>query len=62
LGTIAPFLPLSTLDFLSLNHSSFYDDPAFMVDILESDYGMANIGQARIRIEAFIEMVRGGLD
>jgi len=33
-----------------------------MVDILESDYGMANIGQARIRIEAFIEMVRGGLD
>jgi len=30
--------------------------------ILESDYGMADIGQTRTRIEAFIEMVKGGLD
>jgi benzoyl-CoA reductase/2-hydroxyglutaryl-CoA dehydratase subunit BcrC/BadD/HgdB len=30
--------------------------------ILESDYGMADVGQARVRLEAFIEMVRGGLD
>jgi benzoyl-CoA reductase/2-hydroxyglutaryl-CoA dehydratase subunit BcrC/BadD/HgdB len=30
--------------------------------ILESDYGMADIGQTRTRIGAFIEMVKGGLD
>ena len=30
--------------------------------ILESDYGMADIGQMKTRIEAFIEMVRGGTD
>ena len=35
----APSPPLSALDFLKLNHASFYADPAFMVDILESVYG-----------------------
>jgi benzoyl-CoA reductase/2-hydroxyglutaryl-CoA dehydratase subunit BcrC/BadD/HgdB len=30
--------------------------------ILESDYGMAGVGQMKTRIEAFIEMVKGGLD
>jgi benzoyl-CoA reductase/2-hydroxyglutaryl-CoA dehydratase subunit BcrC/BadD/HgdB len=30
--------------------------------ILESDYGMAGVGQMKIRIEAFIEMVKGGLE
>ena len=30
--------------------------------ILESDYGMADAGQTRTRLEAFIEMVKGGLD
>jgi benzoyl-CoA reductase/2-hydroxyglutaryl-CoA dehydratase subunit BcrC/BadD/HgdB len=30
--------------------------------ILESDYGMADIGQTKTRVEAFIEMVKGGLD
>jgi benzoyl-CoA reductase/2-hydroxyglutaryl-CoA dehydratase subunit BcrC/BadD/HgdB len=29
--------------------------------VLESDYGMANQGQTRTRIEAFLEMVKGGL-
>ena len=30
--------PLSALDFVKLNHASFYADPAFMVDILDSIY------------------------
>ena len=30
--------------------------------ILESDYGMAGVGQMKVRIEAFIEMVKGGLE
>jgi benzoyl-CoA reductase/2-hydroxyglutaryl-CoA dehydratase subunit BcrC/BadD/HgdB len=30
--------------------------------ILESDYGMAGFGQMKTRIDAFIEMVKGGLD
>lgn len=30
--------PLSALDFIRLNHASFYADPAFMVDVLESVY------------------------
>ncbi|OGP54586.1 MAG: hypothetical protein A2Y65_06320 [Deltaproteobacteria bacterium RBG_13_52_11] len=30
--------------------------------ILESDYGMAGVGQMKTRIEAFIEMVKGGLE
>ncbi|MBA7578308.1 hypothetical protein ES708_20170 [subsurface metagenome] len=30
--------------------------------ILESDYGMADIGQLKIRIDAFIEMAKGGLE
>lgn len=30
--------PLSALDFIGLNHASFYADPAFMVDVLESVY------------------------
>ena len=30
--------------------------------ILESDYGMSDVGQTRTRIEAFIEMVKGGME
>jgi benzoyl-CoA reductase/2-hydroxyglutaryl-CoA dehydratase subunit BcrC/BadD/HgdB len=30
--------PLSALDFIKLNHASFYADPSFMVDTLESLY------------------------
>ncbi|MFX1518111.1 MAG: 2-hydroxyacyl-CoA dehydratase family protein, partial [Promethearchaeota archaeon] len=30
--------PLSALDFVKLNHASFYADPAFMVDVLDSVY------------------------
>jgi benzoyl-CoA reductase/2-hydroxyglutaryl-CoA dehydratase subunit BcrC/BadD/HgdB len=30
--------PLSALDFIKLNHASFYADPAFMVDVLDSVY------------------------
>jgi benzoyl-CoA reductase/2-hydroxyglutaryl-CoA dehydratase subunit BcrC/BadD/HgdB len=30
-----PFPPLSGLDFIRLNHASFYADPVFMVDILD---------------------------
>jgi benzoyl-CoA reductase/2-hydroxyglutaryl-CoA dehydratase subunit BcrC/BadD/HgdB len=30
--------PLSVVDFVKLNHASFYGDPAYMVDILESVY------------------------
>ena len=30
--------PLSTLDFVKLNHASFYADPAFMADTLDSVY------------------------
>jgi benzoyl-CoA reductase/2-hydroxyglutaryl-CoA dehydratase subunit BcrC/BadD/HgdB len=46
--------------------SYFFDqrlgDRKIPILILESDYGMADIGQTRTRIEAFIEMVKGGLD
>jgi benzoyl-CoA reductase/2-hydroxyglutaryl-CoA dehydratase subunit BcrC/BadD/HgdB len=31
-------VPISALDFIRLNHASFYADPAFMVDFLESVY------------------------
>jgi benzoyl-CoA reductase/2-hydroxyglutaryl-CoA dehydratase subunit BcrC/BadD/HgdB len=34
----APDSPLSALDFVRLNHASFYADPAFMVDALDSVY------------------------
>jgi benzoyl-CoA reductase/2-hydroxyglutaryl-CoA dehydratase subunit BcrC/BadD/HgdB len=30
--------PISALDFVRLNHASFYADPAFMVDVLDSIY------------------------
>lgn len=33
-----PSPPLGALDFVRLNHASFYADPALMVDILESAY------------------------
>ena len=32
----SPSPPLSALEFVKLNHASYYADPAFMVDILES--------------------------
>ena len=31
--------PISASDFVKLNHASFYADPAFMVDVLDSVYG-----------------------
>jgi benzoyl-CoA reductase/2-hydroxyglutaryl-CoA dehydratase subunit BcrC/BadD/HgdB len=31
--------PLSTLDFIRLHHASFYADPVFMVDVLDTVYG-----------------------
>jgi len=34
----APDSPISALDFVRLNHASFYADPAFMVDVLDSVY------------------------
>jgi benzoyl-CoA reductase/2-hydroxyglutaryl-CoA dehydratase subunit BcrC/BadD/HgdB len=34
----APDTPLSALDFIRLNHASFYADPVFMVDFLDSVY------------------------
>ena len=34
----APDLPLSSLDFVRLNHASYYADPVFMVDVLDSVY------------------------
>ncbi len=34
----SPDLPLSSLDFVRLNHASFYADPVFMVDVLDSVY------------------------
>jgi benzoyl-CoA reductase/2-hydroxyglutaryl-CoA dehydratase subunit BcrC/BadD/HgdB len=34
----APDSPLRTLDFVKLNHASFYADPLFMVDVLDSAY------------------------
>ncbi|MBA7578307.1 Benzoyl-CoA reductase subunit C [subsurface metagenome] len=34
----SPSPPLTSLDFVKLNHASFYADPAFMVDILETTY------------------------
>ena len=33
-----PSPPLSALEFIKLNHASFYADPVFMVDALESLY------------------------
>jgi benzoyl-CoA reductase/2-hydroxyglutaryl-CoA dehydratase subunit BcrC/BadD/HgdB len=30
--------------------------------ILESDYGMADIGQIKTRIEAFVELIKGGIE
>ena len=30
--------------------------------ILESDYGMADSGQTNVRVQAFIEMIKGGLE
>ncbi len=29
-------LPISTMDFIKLNHASFYSDPGFMVDSLNA--------------------------
>jgi benzoyl-CoA reductase/2-hydroxyglutaryl-CoA dehydratase subunit BcrC/BadD/HgdB len=34
----APEIPITALDFVKLNHASYYADPAFMVDILDSVY------------------------
>jgi benzoyl-CoA reductase/2-hydroxyglutaryl-CoA dehydratase subunit BcrC/BadD/HgdB len=47
-----PFPPLSALDFIRLNHASFYADPVFMVDILDSVYRELSGKQRAPKIEA----------
>jgi benzoyl-CoA reductase/2-hydroxyglutaryl-CoA dehydratase subunit BcrC/BadD/HgdB len=37
--------PISTLDFIKLNHVSYYADPAFMADMLESVYRELKVNQ-----------------
>src|SRR4030042_4140810 len=46
-----PFPPLSALDFIRLNHASFYADPVFMVDILDSVYRELSGKQRAPKIE-----------
>jgi benzoyl-CoA reductase/2-hydroxyglutaryl-CoA dehydratase subunit BcrC/BadD/HgdB len=43
---------LSALDFVKLNHASFYADPAFMVDVLDSVYRELKDKQQNIRKDA----------
>jgi benzoyl-CoA reductase/2-hydroxyglutaryl-CoA dehydratase subunit BcrC/BadD/HgdB len=47
-----PAPPLSALDFIRLNHASYYADPAFMVDILDSVHRELSRSQRVTRIEA----------
>jgi len=48
----APYPPLSALDFIRLNHASFYADPVFMVDILDSVCRELSRKQRAPKIEA----------
>jgi benzoyl-CoA reductase/2-hydroxyglutaryl-CoA dehydratase subunit BcrC/BadD/HgdB len=48
----APYPPLNALDFIRLNHASFYTDPVFMVDILDSLYRELSRKQRVNEIEA----------
>ncbi|HEU65505.1 MAG TPA: 2-hydroxyacyl-CoA dehydratase [Chloroflexi bacterium] len=55
-------LGCETYDAESYYFSQKMEEQKIPMLILESDYGMAGVGQMKIRIEAFIEMVKGGLD
>jgi benzoyl-CoA reductase/2-hydroxyglutaryl-CoA dehydratase subunit BcrC/BadD/HgdB len=48
----APDSPLSALDFVRMNHASFYADPAFMVDVLGSVYRELNEKQGVIKVDS----------
>ena len=48
----APYPPLSALDFIRLNHASFYADPVSMVDILDSVCRELSRKQRAPKIEA----------
>jgi benzoyl-CoA reductase/2-hydroxyglutaryl-CoA dehydratase subunit BcrC/BadD/HgdB len=53
-------LGCETYDAESYYFSQKMEEQKIPMLILESDYGMAGVGQMKIRIEAFIEMVKGG--
>jgi len=55
-------LGCETYDAESYYFSRKMEEQKIPMLILESDYGMAGVGQMKIRIEAFIEMVKGGLE
>ena len=55
-------LGCETYDAESYYFSQKMEEQKMPMLILESDYGMAGVGQMKIRIEAFIEMVKGGLE
>jgi benzoyl-CoA reductase/2-hydroxyglutaryl-CoA dehydratase subunit BcrC/BadD/HgdB len=55
-------LGCETYDAESYYFSQKMEEQNIPMLILESDYGMAGVGQMKIRIEAFIEMVKGGLE
>jgi benzoyl-CoA reductase/2-hydroxyglutaryl-CoA dehydratase subunit BcrC/BadD/HgdB len=55
-------LGCETYDAESYYFSQKMEEQKIPMLILESDYGMAGVGQMKIRIEAFIEMVKGGLE
>jgi benzoyl-CoA reductase/2-hydroxyglutaryl-CoA dehydratase subunit BcrC/BadD/HgdB len=55
-------LGCETYDAESYYFSQKMEEQKIPMLILESDYGMAAVGQMKIRIEAFIEMVKGGLE
>lgn len=55
-------LGCETYDAESYYFSQKMEEQNIPMLILESDYGMAAVGQMKIRIEAFIEMVKGGLE
>jgi benzoyl-CoA reductase/2-hydroxyglutaryl-CoA dehydratase subunit BcrC/BadD/HgdB len=55
-------LGCETYDAESYYFSQKMEEQHIPMLILESDYGMTGVGQMKIRIEAFIEMVKGGLE
>jgi benzoyl-CoA reductase/2-hydroxyglutaryl-CoA dehydratase subunit BcrC/BadD/HgdB len=55
-------LGCETYDAESYYFSQKMEEQKIPMLILESDYGMAGVGQMKIRVEAFIEMVKGGLE
>ena len=44
--------PISSLEFLTLNHASFYADPPFMVEVLETVYKEARTAQQGMNVNA----------